>query len=204
MIAFFNENIGNVLMLVVADNQGEILDYERKADIARVFREDTGETVAWNFFGEEFPKNGEITLTEKQIWKLEDDLADAGFAETLEGEVHSRFVVAEIVKMTDHPDSDHLHICQVDAGDSEHLVQVVCGAANAREGLKTVAALPISLMPNGTLIFDGELRGVSSYGMLCSARELALPGAPQERGIIELSADLIPGQAFDAQTMWHG
>ncbi|MDR2977567.1 MAG: DUF4479 and tRNA-binding domain-containing protein [Streptococcaceae bacterium] len=204
MIAFFNENIGNVLMLVVADNHGEKLDYERKADITRVFRENTGETVAWNFFGEEFTKNGEITLTEKQIWKLEDDLADAGFAETIEGEVHSNFVVAEIVKMEDHPDSDHLHICQVNVGDPERLVQIVCGAPNARVGLKTVAALPISLMPNGTLIFDGELRGVASHGMLCSARELELPNAPQERGIVELAPDLAPGQAFDAETMWHG
>ncbi|GAB2024365.1 DUF4479 and tRNA-binding domain-containing protein [Lactovum odontotermitis] len=204
MIAFFNENIGNVLMLVVADNHGAALDYERKADIARVFREDTGETVAWNFFGEEFPKNGEITLTEKQIWNLEDDIAAAGFAETIEGEVHSNFVVAEIVKMDEHPDSDHLHICQVDVGNPEQLVQIVCGAANAREGLKTVAALPISLMPDGALIFDGELRGVVSHGMLCSARELGLPNAPQARGIIELSPDLAAGEAFDAEAMWHG
>lgn len=203
MIAFFNENIGNVLMLVVADNQGAKLDYERKADITRVFREDTGETVAWNFFGEEFDRNGEIRLSEKQIWNLEDDISAAGFSETIEGEVHSNFIVAEIITMEDHPDSDHLHICQVNVGKEEPL-QIVCGAANAREGLKTVAAVPISLMPNGALIFDGALRGVKSHGMLCSARELKLENAADLPGIIELDSDLVAGAAFEPEAMWHG
>jgi tRNA-binding protein len=204
MIAFFNENIGNVLMLVVADNQGAKLDYERKADIARVFREDTGETVAWNFFGKELERNGEVKLTEEQVWKLEDAIAEAGFVDTIEGVSSSQFKVAEIVKMEAHPDSDHLHICQVNVGNPENLVQIVCGAPNAREGLKTVAALPISMLPNGALIFEGALRGVKSFGMLCSARELELPNAPQVRGIIELAADLEAGREFNAEEMWHG
>ncbi|MDR0299516.1 MAG: DUF4479 and tRNA-binding domain-containing protein [Streptococcaceae bacterium] len=204
MIAFFNENIGNVLMLVMADSQGTKLDYERKADIARVFREDTGETVGWNFFGKEFERNGEVKLTEEQVWKLEDDITAAGFVDTIEGEASSQFKVAEIVKMEDHPDSDHLHICQVNVGDPENLVQIVCGASNAREGLKTVAVLPISMMPNGALIFDSSLRGVKSFGMLCSARELELENAPQVSGIIELSADLEVGMDFNTEEMWHG
>lgn len=204
MIAFFNENIGNVLMLVVADNQGAKIDYERMADITRVFREDTGETVAWNFFGKEFEKNGEIRLSEKQVWKLEDEIAEAGFMDTIEGAAASQFKVAEIVEMEDHPDSDHLHVCQVNVGNPGHLVQIVSGSPNTHVGLKTVAALPISLMPNGALILEGSLRGVASFGMLCSARELNLPNAPQVRGIIELSDNLAAGLDFKEKEMWHG
>ncbi|HEY0222592.1 MAG TPA: DUF4479 domain-containing protein [Lactovum miscens] len=204
MIAFFNKNIGNVLMLVIADNQGTKIDYERMADITRIFREDTGETVAWNFFGKEFEKNGEIKLSEKKVWKLEDEIAEAGFMDTIEGTAASQFKVAEIVEMEDHPDSDHLHVCQVNVGNPEHLVQIVSGAPNTHVGLKTVAALPISLMPNGTLIFEGSLRGVASFGMLCSARELNLPNAPQVRGIIELSDNLVAGLDFKEKEMWHG
>jgi tRNA-binding protein len=59
------------------------------------------------------------------------------------------------------------------------------------------------MMPNGSLIFPGALRGIQSYGMLCSARELELPNAPEVRGIIELSSDLSAGKAFDSETMWQ-
>ncbi|HEO7582784.1 TPA: DUF4479 domain-containing protein, partial [Streptococcus agalactiae] len=69
-------------------------------------------------------------------------------------------------------------------------------------GLKTVAALPGAMMPNGSLIFPGKLRGEDSFGMLCSARELALPNAPQVRGIIELSDQVIVGESFDANKHW--
>ena len=69
--------------------------------------------------------------------------------------------------------------------------------------MKTVAALPGAMMPSGSLIWPGALRGVPSYGMLCSARELDLPNAPQVRGIIELNTDLEAGLAFDATSMWQ-
>ena len=59
------------------------------------------------------------------------------------------------------------------------------------------------MMPYGSLIFPGALRCVQSYGMLCSARELELPNAPEVRGIIELSSDLSAGKAFDSETMWQ-
>ncbi|MFV0556834.1 MAG: YtpR family tRNA-binding protein [Lactovum sp.] len=195
MIAFFNENIGKVLMLVLADSQGTKLKYERKGSITRVFREDTGQTVAWNFFDKTFEKNGEIQLSDQEISKLEAEILKVGFSEQLETEASSNFKVAQIVEMVDHPDSDHLHICQVDIGE-KNLVQIVCGAANAREGLKTVAALPISLMPNGTLIFDGTLRAIESKGMLCSAKELNLE-SQGKIGIIELDSDLVVGSTFN-------
>ncbi|NHI66672.1 YtpR family tRNA-binding protein [Lactococcus formosensis] len=206
MIATYNKNVGDVLMIIVANNEGAEVTYERKADVARIFREDTGQTVGWNIF--DIKKDwsdltqGQNNLSERQVAELNVKLKAAGFDEQLTYDGQPKFVVAEILTMEDHADSDHLHVCQVEVG-LDAPVQIVCGAPNAVVGMKTVAALPGAMMPSGTLIWPDALRGVPSYGMLCSARELDLPNAPQVRGIIELNANLEAGLAFDAASMWQ-
>lgn len=206
MIATYNKNVGDVLMLIVANNEGAEVTYERKADVARIFREDTGQTVGWNIFDikKDWPDlaQGQNDLSEHQVTELNVKLKAAGFDEQLTYDGQPKFVVAEILTMEDHADSDHLHVCQVEVG-LDAPVQIVCGAPNAVVGMKTVAALPGAMMPSGSLIWPGALRGVPSYGMLCSVRELDLPNAPQVRGIIELNADLEAGSAFDATSMWQ-
>ena len=206
MIATYNKNVGDVLMLIVANNEGAEVTYERKADVARIFREDTGQTVGWNIFDikKDWPDvaQGQNDLSEHQVAELNEKLKAAGFDEQLTYDGQPKFVVAEILTMEDHADSDHLHVCQVEVG-LDAPVQIVCGAPNAVVGMKTVASLPGAMMPSGTLIWPGALRGVPSYGMLCSARELDLPNAPQVRGIIELNANLEAGLAFDATSMWQ-
>ncbi|MEG0908022.1 YtpR family tRNA-binding protein [Lactococcus garvieae] len=206
MIATYNKNVGDVLMLIVANNEGAEVTYERKADVARIFREDTGQTVGWNIFDikKDWPDvaQGQNDLSEHQVAELNEKLKAAGFDEQLTYDGQPKFVVAEILTMEDHADSDHLHVCQVEVG-LDAPVQIVCGAPNAFVGMKTVAALPGAMMPSGSLIWPGALRGVPSYGMLCSARELDLPNAPQVRGIIELNTELEAGLAFDATSMWQ-
>ncbi|MFK4953560.1 DUF4479 and tRNA-binding domain-containing protein [Lactococcus garvieae] len=206
MIATYNKNVGDVLMLIVANNEGAEVTYERKADVARIFCEDTGQTVGWNIFDikKDWPDvaQGQNDLSEHQVAELNEKLKAAGFDEQLTYDGQPKFVVAEILTMEDHADSDHLHVCQVEVG-LDAPVQIVCGAPNAFVGMKTVAALPGAMMPSGSLIWPGALRGVPSYGMLCSARELDLPNAPQVRGIIELNTDLEAGLAFDATSMWQ-
>ncbi|WP_307984341.1 YtpR family tRNA-binding protein [uncultured Lactococcus sp.] len=206
MIATYNKNVGDVLMLIVANNEGAEVTYERKADVARIFREDTGQTVGWNIFDikKDWPDvaQGQNDLSEHQVAELNEKLKAAGFDEQLTYDGQPKFVVAEILTMEDHADSDHLHVCQVEVG-LDAPVQIVCGAPNAFVGMKTVAALPGAMMPSGSLIWLGALRGVPSYGMLCSARELDLPNAPQVRGIIELNTELEAGLAFDATSMWQ-
>ena len=206
MIAIYNSHVGDVLMLIVADDNGEKVNFKRQGKVARVFLESTGETVAWNIFQAksilpELTGEGQVSLTAEDVEKLNVQVKTAGFEDVLVLDKQPKFVVAEIVEMEDHPDSDHLHICKVNVGFADP-VQIVCGAPNAKQGLKTVAALPGAMMPNGALIFPGELRGVASYGMLCSARELNLPDAPQVRGIIELPVTLKAGSKFDSETMW--
>ncbi|HEO1014408.1 TPA: DUF4479 and tRNA-binding domain-containing protein [Streptococcus agalactiae] len=206
MIFTYNrEHVGDTLMVIVKDSQGAKLDVDRRGQVARVYLQDSKETVAWNIFEVSsliaIEGVGQVTLSDQDIKILNAELLKEGFEDSLVNNIEPTFVVAQIKEMIDHPDSDHLHICQVEINDGK-TVQIVCGAPNASVGLKTVAALPGAMMPNGSLIFPGKLREEDSFGMLCSARELALPNAPQVRGIIELSDQVIVGESFDANKHW--
>lgn len=89
-----------------------------------------------------------------------------------------------------------MHVTTVDVGNGEEH-QIVCGAPNIAQGQKVVVALSGTLMPNGQQIWPGELRGVDSYGMICSARELGLAHAPQKRGIMVVPDDFNAGDEFE-------
>jgi phenylalanyl-tRNA synthetase beta chain len=102
----------------------------------------------------------------------------------------SGVVVARIEDVQPHPQADRLRICRVLAGAGT-VLQIVCGAANARSGLVTALAQVGATLPGGTVISAAKLRGVESHGMLCSARELGLSDAAE--GIVELPADAPPG-----------
>ncbi len=96
------------------------------------------------------------------------------------------FTVAKIIKTIKHPNADRLKVCDVDVGEKE-FKKVVCGAANAVEGLITVYAPPGSIIPKTkTKLVVAKIRGVTSYGMLCSESELNL--SDESDGIIELSS----------------
>ena len=208
MIFTYNkEFVGDVLMVIVADNEGAKAAFERKGNVTRIFREDTQQTIAWNIFQAseylDINQVGQVTLTDQDVAKLNQELQKEGFAEELVNDLEPKFVVGEIVEMVAHPDSDHLNICQVQVA-ADKTVQIVAGAPNARVGLKTIVALPGAMMPKGNLIFPGELRGEKSFGMMCSPRELQLPNAPQKRGIIELADSEVVGTAFDPARHWQG
>ncbi|MCX7321031.1 MAG: phenylalanine--tRNA ligase subunit beta [Hyphomicrobiales bacterium] len=87
------------------------------------------------------------------------------------------FTIAEIVEAVQHPNADRLRVCTVNVGEDKPL-QIVCGAPNARAGLKTVLARPGTYIPGKDFTIGlGNIRGVESQGMLCSAGELGLPDA---------------------------
>ena len=208
MIFTYNkEHVGDVLMIIAADNQGAKLAAERKGRVARVYREDNDQTVAWNIFEQsdlfEIAERGQVFLTDEQVAILNQELSKEGFPADLVNDSQPKFVVGEIIDMVPHPDSDHLNICQVQVA-TDKTVQIVAGAPNAKVGLKTIVALPGAMMPKGNLIFPGELRGEKSFGMMCSPRELQLPNAPQKRGIIELADSELVGTAFDPAKHWQG
>jgi phenylalanyl-tRNA synthetase beta chain len=110
----------------------------------------------------------------------------------------SHVVVARVVEMERHPNADRLNVCQVDAGTGG-LLQIVCGAPNVRVGMKVVCALAGAKLPPGEdgkpfEIKVGQLRGVESQGMLCSARELKL--SDENSGLMDLPQDAPVGQNF--------
>lgn len=99
-------------------------------------------------------------------------------------------VVAQIISAEKHPDADRLQICRVDVGQAEPL-QIVCGAPNARAGLKAPCALVGAVLP-GFNIKQAKVRGVESFGMMCSSKELGL--AEESSGLLELPEDTPVGQ----------
>ena len=107
----------------------------------------------------------------------------------------SKLVVGHVLSCEDVPET-HLHLCQVDTGDAEGPRQIVCGAPNVESGQKVVVAKVGAVMPSGMVIKDAQLRGVDSSGMICSMKELNLPNAPKEKGIMVLNDDYDIGQAF--------
>ena len=105
-------------------------------------------------------------------------------------------VIGKVVSCIDHPDSDHLHLCQVDIGKDE-LQQIVCGAPNVREGLKVIVALPGAVLPGDFAIKSSKIRGVESNGMICALYELGLEEKTDEtyaKGIEELNENAPVGK----------
>ena len=104
------------------------------------------------------------------------------------------FRVAKVLSAAKHPDADKLQVLSVDTGEGDPL-QVVCGAPNARAGMKGVLGLPGAIVPaNGMELRKSAIRGVESNGMMCSVRELEL--GDEHDGIIELPDDAAVGMSF--------
>ena len=127
----------------------------------------------------------ETKLNENQII---DKLTDIGLeVESVENQSSDldSFLIAKILKTEKHPDADRLKICDVDIGAKDS-IKVVCGAPNAKEGLITIYAPPGSVIPKNQMkLVVSKIRGVTSFGMLCSESELNL--SSKSAGITELS-----------------
>lgn len=104
-------------------------------------------------------------------------------------------VIGEVVDCIDHPDSDHLHICQVNIGNE--IKQIICGASNVRKGIKVIVALPGAILPGNFEIKKSKIRNAESNGMICALFELGLEEKNEEtynKGIYELDADAPVGE----------
>lgn len=159
-----------------------------KGDIAQITASDDQYLLGYNFLAaskilpELKQENGQVFLTADQVAKLNNALQAAGFAQLLTADEAPKFVVGYVEKLTDHPKSDHLKITQTKISDDQ-TVQIVCGSPNVKEGIKVVVARPGAMMPDGKIIWPGQLMGVESDGMLCGFRELRLKNAPDKKGL---------------------
>jgi phenylalanyl-tRNA synthetase beta chain len=110
----------------------------------------------------------------------------------------SNVVVAKVLEVAKHPNADRLNVCQVDAGTGT-MLNIVCGAPNVRPGMKVACAMAGAVLPPAAdgkpfVIKVGQLRGVESQGMLCSARELGV--SEESSGLLDLPEDAPVGQNF--------
>lgn len=136
-----------------------------------------------------------IDLENEDLHELAVKVTKAGV--NVEKVVDSRIehlVIGEVLECIDHPDSDHLHICQVNVGDKT--TQIVCGAHNVKAGIKVLVALPGCVLPGDFEIKAGKIRGQESNGMICALFELGVEEKTEEnyaKGIEVLETDLEPG-----------
>jgi phenylalanyl-tRNA synthetase beta chain len=107
----------------------------------------------------------------------------------------SGVLVGQVKTVEPHPDADKLRLTKVDVGDAE-LLEIVCGASNVREGLKVPVAVVGAVLPGDFKIKKAKLRGVPSFGMLCSSKELGLTESAE--GLMELADDAPVGEDFRA------
>ena len=107
----------------------------------------------------------------------------------------TNLIIGEVLECSNHPDSDHLHVCKVNVGDE--VLDIVCGAPNVRAGLKVIVAQVGAVLPGGFTIKQSKIRGEISNGMLCSLQELGIENKYLKKedieGICELGDDAVVG-----------
>lgn len=183
--AFYNHDyVGDILLVRLTDFR-KVDKYERKDDLCTLYYKD--EVIGYNLYhASTYISNlldGKIKITPQFVDELNHVLSDY-HQPLVESCYDDGFYVGKVIEIEEHPDSDHMHICQVDIG--EEVLQIVCGAPNVALHQLVVVAKPGAVMPSGLVIKPSQLRGIPSSGMLCSPRELALENAPKTRGILVL------------------
>lgn len=199
MNVFYNlEGIGDTLIITLQPGFEGKVEHESKGDAVRIFDIESGKTVGYNLFKAsnymKLNENGQVEMNDEKLEQINKALKGIGFEEVLEVDFSPKFVVGYVSEKEKHPNADKLNICKVDVGGET--LQIVCGAPNVDQGQKVVVAKVGAVMPSGMVIKDAELRGVPSSGMICSAKELDLPNAPQEKGILVLEDSYEVGQPF--------
>ena len=141
--------------------------------------------------------NDYVDIKDEDKKELAVKITKAGVnVEAVECKRIDNLVIGEVVKCIDHPDSDHLHICNVNIGNKT--TQIVCGAPNVKEGIKVVVALPGCILPGNNEIKAGKIRGEESNGMICALFELGVEEKTEENynkgiHIIEDDESVKPG-----------
>lgn len=196
MNLFYNyAGVGDVAFLQIEPTNGPF-EYDKQNDIVVI--KDGDKVVGFNIFGFsnyfKIQENGHIKLTPELVDALQQAIDKSSVDYKLDADLSPKFVVGYVETKDKHPNADKLSILKVNVGNEN--LQIVCGAPNVEAGQKVVVAKVGAVMPSGMVIKDAELRGVASSGMVCSMKELNLPNAPQEKGIMVLSDDYQVGQAF--------
>nr|WP_155800889.1 DUF4479 family protein [Dolosigranulum pigrum] len=194
--SYNNKGLTDTLIITLAQSDVADQTFKRKGNITEIKRKD--QVVGYNIFQVseliDLSESGPVQLTADQVDRLNSAIQVAGFDGRLEADTSPKFVVGYVKECKPHEDSDHLSITQVEV-DGGDVLQIVCGASNIAQDQTVVVAKPGAIMPDGMVIYPGELRGVESLGMICSARELGIE-SNQKKGILVLDDEYEVGQAF--------
>lgn len=199
MNVFYNlDGIGDTLLIPFKDGIRYEIKTESHGDVTKITN-DSGEVLGYNLFNAskyiEFGQITKIKLDTELIEKIEAAFVKNGVNDKLEVDLSAKFVVGYVMEKKPHENADKLSVCQVDVGSEK--LQIVCGAPNVDAGQKVVVAKIGATMPSGLLIKPTELRGLPSNGMICSQKELAIPNAPEEKGIYVLEDTYEVGSPFE-------
>ena len=199
-LAFYNPTAtGDVLLLTRDSNSTSAKSFERKGDVAVVRPAHQEEIVSVNIFNAsqylDLSETGQVWLSDEQLKTINELISKTDYEAEVKVDATPKFVVGYVESCDPVEDSDHLSLTQTNVGDTT--LQIVCGAKNIRQGLHVLVARPGAVMPSGLIIWPSELRGVPSYGMVCSTRELQLEGVGNTEGIWELPDHFEPGTPLD-------
>ncbi|MCE8501884.1 DUF4479 and tRNA-binding domain-containing protein [Latilactobacillus sakei] len=203
LIASMNQkSFPNILVVMTQLDVANQVTTEKQS-IVRI-SDQADQTIGYNFLAidqllPELQFNGVQALSVADVATLNQALEAAGFTPDLVADETPHIVVGYVQECVVHPDSDHMHVTQTQIAPDQ-TVQIVCGAANIAQGQKVIVATVGAVMPEGKIIWPGQLRGVQSDGMICAAREIGVEGAPA-KGIMVLPDDWEVGQAVTADAV---
>lgn len=188
---YYNKASFPDVLLVVIEKK-KVNNFEKHGNVTVLFDEQKN-IIGYNILiSETLDGNGYLPMSETLLHEINEYLLNAHL-EPLNYDFTPKIVVGRVIECVVHPDSDHLHVCKVDVGSE--VLQIVCGAHNVKKDVNVVVALCGAILPDGTAIEKGKLRGIESYGMLCSLWELRMIDH-KEKGIILLDDSYRLGEDF--------
>lgn len=197
--SYNSKSLDDILVVMLAQSDQNEQTFKRIGNVVEITNTANDEVVGYNFFSIsnhlKIDNDGPVSLSEEQVSILNDLIQETGLNTTLEADTSPKFVVGYVKECVPHEDSDHLSITQTEI-DNNEVLQIVCGASNISQGQKVVVAKPGAIMPDGMVIWPGELRGEISNGMICSAKELNI-SSDQNKGILVLEETAETGSVFD-------
>lgn len=201
MQIFYNKDVlGETLIIRI--KEAEKVTYEMQKNTALIYDEKK-HLVGLNIFNVEnlnLEGKGIINLNEGQKEILESRLKKINIKLDFDSTNDENFVVGEVLTKEKHPNADKLSLTTVKVGKDE-ILQIVCGAKNVAVGQRVVVAKIGAIMPSGLLIKKSKLRGIESFGMLCSKKELAIEQKQEEKGILVLDEKEEVGKKFSEITL---
>jgi tRNA-binding protein len=194
---FYNKKVIGDVLLVIIDQEAIATRHQRKDDVCVIYHDD--QVIGINIYDiseiVKFKNEGRILLPSDSLIDIINNKIASFNIGKIDYVRETGFTVGKIISVEEHPESEHLHLLQVDIG--KEILPIVCGAYNVKENLLVVVATIGTMMMDGTIIKEGCLLHEVSKGMCCSPKELGLNIEYPVHHLLELDENnVIIGQDF--------